>query len=231
MAYVNPIGKGLTVGRIDEGVDFAGAGPLYAMANGVIKGVYDSGWPGGTYILLHMDDGKDVYYAENIAPSVKTGQRVKAGQQIGYARGSYPFIEVGWSTSREGSPVAQSHYKEGQQTAEGKDFAALLGTFGWHIPGAASSSTMGGSGGGTGGVQTTSAIGGLFSWPGDVLGFFKDAKTFVDALLWIVNPASWLRIGAFLVGTILILFAIYALLKVGSDEPLFSMPKVVPVPV
>jgi murein DD-endopeptidase MepM/ murein hydrolase activator NlpD len=228
MSYVNPIGRSLHIGRIDEGVDFSGAGPLYAMADGVIKGVYDAGWPGGVYILLHMDDGKDVYYAENIAPSVKSGQRVKAGQQIGYARGQYPYVEVGWGTGTEGQALASGHYKEGQQTNEGKDFAALLNTLGWKIPGAAKDSNLGGSGGG---VETTSSIGGLFSWPGDIVGFFKDAKTFVDALLWIVNPASWLRIGAFMVGTILILFAIYALLKVGSNEPLFSMPKVVPVPV
>jgi murein DD-endopeptidase MepM/ murein hydrolase activator NlpD len=228
MTYVNPIGKGLTVGRIDEGVDFAGSGPLYAMDSGTITGVYDSGWPGGVYINLKTDTGPNVYYAENIAPAVKQGQRVKAGQLIGHARGQYPFIEIGWSTAREGSPVAQSHYKEGQQTTEGKDFAALLGTFGIKVPGAASSSTMGG---GTPPVQTTGLLGLNFSWPGDILGFFKDAKSFVDALLWIVNPASWLRIGSFFIGVILILFGIYALMKVGSDEPLFKMPQVVPVPI
>lgn len=84
---------------------------------------------------------------------------------------------------------------------------------------------------GTGTATTDASIGGLFSWPGDIVGFFKDAKTLVDALLWIVNPASWLRIGAFMLGMLLILFAIYALMKVGSDEPLFKMPQVVPVPV
>jgi hypothetical protein len=80
-------------------------------------------------------------------------------------------------------------------------------------------------------ISTTGiSIPGL-SFPTDITGFFSDAKTFVDALLWIVNPASWLRIGAFMVGTVLILFAIYALMKVGSDEPLFKMPQMVPVPV
>lgn len=79
---------------------------------------------------------------------------------------------------------------------------------------------------------TTTGIGlpGL-SFPTDITGFFHDAKDFVDALLWIVNPASWLRIGSFAIGVLLILFAIYALMKVGSDEPLFKMPQVVPVPV
>jgi hypothetical protein len=85
--------------------------------------------------------------------------------------------------------------------------------------------------GGTGGISTTGLTIPGISFPTDITGFFHDAKTFVDALLWIVNPASWLRIGSFAVGVVLILFAIYALMKVGSDEPLFKMPQVVPVPV
>jgi hypothetical protein len=146
--YANPIGKGLTIGRIDEGVDFAGAGNLYAMSDGVITNVY-ARWPGGVYILLKMDDGRYVYYAENIQPSVTVGQRVKAGQKIGYARGSYPYIEVGWSTATPAEALAHSHYTEGQVTAEGRDFAAYLARFGWKIPGAAGSSTIGAPGGST----------------------------------------------------------------------------------
>jgi hypothetical protein len=149
MAYVNPIGKGLTFtggGRIDEGVDFVGSGPLYAMSSGTITSISKSGWPGTNYILLHMDDNKYVYYAENIQPNVHAGERVTAGQLIGMARGYPPYIEVGWATPTPGNALAHSHYTEGQQTAEGKDFAALLNKFGWKIPGAASSSSLGGSG-------------------------------------------------------------------------------------
>lgn len=129
--YVNPIGAGLTWGRIDEGVDFAGAGPLYALGDGVILSVYNAGWPGGTYILLHLTGagalaGRYVYYAENIAPAVGTGQRVTAGQQIGYARGAYPYIEIGWGTSTPGIAAAAYHYTEGVPTAEGQSFASLL---------------------------------------------------------------------------------------------------------
>ena len=84
-------------------------------------------------------------------------------------------------------------------------------------------------------AELTSDVSGIglpgLSFPTDITGFFHDAKDFVDALLWIVNPASWLRIGSFMVGVVLILFAIYALMKVGSDEPIFKMPQVVPVPV
>jgi Transglycosylase SLT domain len=91
-------------------------------------------------------------------------------------------------------------------------------------------STAGGSTSGSG-ATTTSATSGLFSWPSEITGFFTDAKTFVDALLWIVNPASWLRIGSFFIGGILILFAIWIFTKVGSDDPLIKMPSTIPVPV
>ena len=133
--YVNPIGPGLTLGRIDEGVDFAGAGPLYALGDGQILSVGGSGWPGGIYILLRLDGagalrGRYVYYAENIAPSVAAGQRVTAGQEIGRARGWYPFIEIGWGTATPGVAAAAWHYTEGVPTPEGRSFMALLDTLG-----------------------------------------------------------------------------------------------------
>jgi hypothetical protein len=71
----------------------------------------------------------------------------------------------------------------------------------------------------------------LISWPTDITGFFADSKTFIDALLWIVNPASWLRIGSFAIGVILILMAIWIFVKVGSDEPIIKAPSTIPVPV
>jgi len=74
------------------------------------------------------------------------------------------------------------------------------------------------------------SLGGI-SWPGDITGFFSDADTFVTKLLWLVNPASWMRIGAFLIGVALLLFAIHALIAVNSGQPIIKMPSVVPVPV
>jgi hypothetical protein len=80
--------------------------------------------------------------------------------------------------------------------------------------------------------QSAGGLPGLnFSWPGDILGFFKDAKSFVDALLWIVNPASWLRIGSFFAGMILLGVGLLILIKVGSDEPIIKMPSTIPLPV
>ena len=103
--YVNPIGKGLIPGRIDQGVDYNySSGPLYALGTGTIVNVYSSGWPGGTYIELHLADGPDkgkyVYYAESITPAVSVGQQVQAGQRVGTATGcSACGIEVGWAAS------------------------------------------------------------------------------------------------------------------------------------
>lgn len=95
--YKNPIGPGLIPARVDMGVDYTGSGPLYALGDGTIVNVSNSGWPGGTFIGLKLNNGKFVYYAENIAPTVKVGQKVKAGDTVGHARGSYPFVEVGWA--------------------------------------------------------------------------------------------------------------------------------------
>lgn len=101
--YVDPIGSGLKPARIDMGVDYTGAGTLYAMGAGTIENVSNSGWPGGKFISLKLDEGpyagKYVYYAENIKPSVSKGQHVSAGTPIGEAVGTYPYIEVGWAAA------------------------------------------------------------------------------------------------------------------------------------
>lgn len=249
MAFANPIGPGLTPERVDMGVDFGGSGPLYALGDGTITQVYSSGsgWPGGGWIGLKLLDGRIMYYAEDIIPAVHSGQTVKAGQVIGHATGGSSGIELGWAsgqgTGTEAAATGQnklglSHGDPGAySTAFGVDMANLIHSVGgpmgrlvnpiqgslpanWQ---ASASTTSATSPAGIG-------IPGI-SWPGDIVGFFKDGKAFIDALLWIVNPASWLRIGSFAIGVILVLFAIYALMKVGSDEPMFKMPQVVPVPV
>lgn len=97
--YVNPIGAGLQPARIDMGVDYTGRGNLYALGSGTIVNVKNSGWPGGIFIGLKLDNGLFAYYAENIIPRVSVGQKVNAGQLIGIAVGTYPFVEIGWAAS------------------------------------------------------------------------------------------------------------------------------------
>lgn len=81
------------------GVDYTGKGTLYALGSGTITNVYNSGWPGGKFIGLHLDTGAYVYYAENIIPRVSVGQHVSAGTPVATAVGSYPYTEVGWAAA------------------------------------------------------------------------------------------------------------------------------------
>lgn len=101
MTYVNPLSSGLQSGRVDMGVDYTGSGNLFAIGSGTIVNTKNSQWPGGTFIGLKLDqpiNGQQfVYYAENITPKVKVGDRVNAGQVIGHANGTYPYIEIGFA--------------------------------------------------------------------------------------------------------------------------------------
>jgi hypothetical protein len=83
--------------------------------------------------------------------------------------------------------------------------------------------------GGSANTSTTSALGGLVSFPSEITGFFSDADSFVTKLAWLVKPGNWLRIGAFGVAVVLIIVALYAFVRVGSDKPL--LPSTIPVPV
>jgi hypothetical protein len=116
--YANPIGSGLTPERVDMGVDYGGHGSLFALGSGVITSIYNSGWPGGTFIGLHLDTGQYMYYAENIMPHVQVGQRVTAGQLVGTATGGPSGIEVGWAAppGTGGTMAAQAG-----QAAKGSD--------------------------------------------------------------------------------------------------------------
>lgn len=151
--YVNPLGSGLKPARIDMGVDYTGSGPLYAIGSGTIKNVYNSGWPGGTFISLLLDSGpyagKYVYYAENIAPKVSVGQHVQAGQLVGTARGSYPYVEVGWAASPGGGTTMAA--QTGEQ-AKGGDPGAFSTAYG------VSMSNLIQSLGGPAGIQTPGGI-------------------------------------------------------------------------
>ena len=101
--YKNPIGKGAKSARIDMGVDYTGAFDIYALGDGIIVNVYNSGWPGGTFISEILANGPNKgsywYAAEHIIPYVKVGQVVRAGQKIGHAPDGYPFTEFGWAAS------------------------------------------------------------------------------------------------------------------------------------
>ena len=136
-SFSNPIGQGLIARRIDMGVDFGGAGPLYALGSGTIVSVYNSGWPGGVFIVIQLDSGQYVYYAEDVAPAVVVGQRVASGELIGHATGAGDGIEIGWADGAAGNTMATRYGQQSptgdpgsRSTAYGASMNALLVSLG-----------------------------------------------------------------------------------------------------
>jgi murein DD-endopeptidase MepM/ murein hydrolase activator NlpD len=103
-AYLNPLRAvaGLVPERIDEGVDFGGAGPVYALGDAVVTNAGENaGWPGGGWITYRLTDGPDaglmVYLAEDVTPTVRAGQRVTPTTVIGNMFHGGDGIETGWA--------------------------------------------------------------------------------------------------------------------------------------
>jgi len=136
--YVNPFGPGATSGRIDQGKDVGGTGPIKAIGDAVIVKVGGWGWPcepPGKGVLYKLRSGqykgRYVYVFEGIHPTVHSGQRVKAGQQIGtLIPGTSCGIETGWANS-SGEPLSHSEYSEGVETGSGKAFDKFLERLGF----------------------------------------------------------------------------------------------------
>lgn len=104
-AYRNPLRavSGLVPARIDDGVDFTGAGPVYALGDAVVTSATGTnyGWPGGGWITYRLTDGPAaglvVYVAEDITPSVSVGQRVSPSTVVGTMFDGGDGIETGWA--------------------------------------------------------------------------------------------------------------------------------------
>ncbi len=111
--YTNPFAHTLNLrpNRIDMGVDYDGTGEIDALGNSTVTSVSTgdtaSGWVCNTnqagQIVYQLHDGPDagryVYTAEDITPSIRTGQQLAAGQQIGTFTAPHTCIETGWSTT------------------------------------------------------------------------------------------------------------------------------------
>jgi phage-related protein len=110
--YVNPIPAGATPERIDQGVDFAGNGPIKAIGAGTILETSGAGWPGGPYMSYRLNNGAlaglDVYVAENIRPTVRAGQAVKAGETIANMFNGGTGIETGFAAPGGSIPLSQT---------------------------------------------------------------------------------------------------------------------------
>ena len=116
--YRNPLRgvSGLVPERIDEGVDFSGSGPVYALGDAVITNATgnSAGWPGGGWITYQLTDGPDaglmVYVAEDVTPTVQVGQHVLASTVIANMFVGGDGIEIGWA--QPGGLSAESQLPE-----------------------------------------------------------------------------------------------------------------------
>ena len=142
--YENPLRaiSNLTPERIDQGVDYAGSGPIYAIGDGVVMNTTNPGWPGGAFIAYQLSDGPAsgdiVYVAETVVPKVQVGQQVTPSTVVGTLVDSYPDLEIGWAeppgdgesaayAAGQWSTVADAH---SLPTAFGLNFSQLLTVLG-----------------------------------------------------------------------------------------------------
>jgi hypothetical protein len=130
--YANPFAHAqVTASRIDQGVDYGGTGPIDALGPGrvVLVSTTDSGWGNGdgwvSYQLTSGSYAGDyVYVAEGITPTVRQGQPIAAGEEIGTFNGH--SIEIGFALGQGDLALAHSVYHEGADTAAGRAMDALL---------------------------------------------------------------------------------------------------------
>jgi hypothetical protein len=123
--------------RIDQGVDYAGIGPVYPLGDGVVLATTVPGWPNNSNIVYELTDGPAtgfvVYVAEDIVPAVSVGQTVTADTALGLVYPGPDGIETGWGDPTiSGNTIASAYAQfDGQNTtAFGQNFSDLLHSLG-----------------------------------------------------------------------------------------------------
>ncbi len=137
--YANPLRavSNLYPERVDQGVDYSGIGPIYAIGDGVVLSVTNSGWPGATFIAYRLTDGPaaglTVYAAEDILPSVTLGESVTASTVLGTMFEGPDGVETGWASyAGTGATMAYGagQFNGSNSTAFGYNFSLLLASLG-----------------------------------------------------------------------------------------------------
>ncbi len=141
--YKNPFRAipGLIPERIDQGVDFGGTGPVYALGDAVITGVTTSaGWPGGGWITYTLSEGParglTVFVAEDVTPTVSVDQHVTSDTVIAHMYDGGDGIEIGWAMASGFTAESQMAEAGGISgygpfpTAIGMNFEELLQALG-----------------------------------------------------------------------------------------------------
>jgi hypothetical protein len=137
--YANPFRavSALSSERIDQGVDFSGFGPIYAVGNGVVLSTVNGGWPGGTFIAYQLTDGPAaglvVYVGEDVEPAVQVGATVTSSTLLGHMYAGPDGIETGWADPTAlGNTMARTYqqFDGSNSTAFGSNFSQFLQSVG-----------------------------------------------------------------------------------------------------
>ena len=137
--YANPLRavSALSPERIDQGVDYHGYGPIFAIGSGVVLSVFNGGWPGGTFITYRLSQGPAaglvVYAAEDIKPFVRIGQSVDSSTIIGTMYEGFDGIETGWADPTSSGETMARHFGQfggSNSTQFGYNFSQLLQSLG-----------------------------------------------------------------------------------------------------
>jgi murein DD-endopeptidase MepM/ murein hydrolase activator NlpD len=151
-SYNNPLRvvektSGFQRERIDQGVDYGGSGPVYAIGPGKITNVYNSGWPDDVFISYKLTDSRIskydiyVYVAEECTPNVSVGETVSDNTVLCHMFGASGGIETGFaSTGGAGTAYAHACFDGSDSTWYGVAFNAVLEYLG--APGGVRSSTV-----------------------------------------------------------------------------------------
>ena len=123
-----------------------------------------------------------------------------------------------FSTKYERPNAAAANNANRQSSADAVASAAKSGN--WLTAASSVPSTTGGAGSD------------ILGWLTGSTGFLSDFKDLFTIFHNLISPSFWLRIGAFFIGSALLVFGIYALVKANGDGSLMpKAPPIVPIPV
>ncbi len=132
--YLNPLRSitSLIPQEIDQGVDYCGSGPVFALGSGIVLNIYSNGWPSNIFIAYKLTSGIAagyiVYVAENVTPDVTVGQQVTYNTVIGTLHDSLTCMETGWANPNNpnGFAMAKAEYTGTNSTAYGINFSQMM---------------------------------------------------------------------------------------------------------
>lgn len=151
-------GKGYA--GVDQGVDFTDKGAIPALDAATVTDVGQVPIRQGAtvpYVIYRLDAGphrgKFVYVMETFNPSVKVGQRLRAGQPIGYATGGGYGIEIGFNRTAKGqNAVGPDPTRPNPAGYQMLGYLERLGLHGSTVPRVTKPKKGGGGGGILGGI-------------------------------------------------------------------------------